>query len=130
MSGKAEPPWTLQSSCRENRYNAASPGDCYNWAAETHWSNRWAGLVVRPNIFPQKRMELVVPNRMLTERNGGESRRNFLAKLGLGFAALAGVSAGIVRVGGRSSTTTDEFPGPDSIFHPAQDPRQDPRRQS
>ena len=75
-------------------------------------------------------MELVVPNRKLTVRNGGDSRRNFLAKLGLGVAALAGVSAGIVRFGGRSSTTTDEFPGPDSIFHPAQDPRQDPRRQS
>ena len=71
-----------------------------------------------------------MPNRKLTSKSGGESRRNFLAKLGVGVVALAGVSAGLVRFGGRPSTTTDEFPGSDSIFHPAQDPRLDPRRQS
>ena len=71
-----------------------------------------------------------MPNRKITIKNGGESRRNFLAKLGVGVAALAGVSAGIVRFGERPSTTQDEFPGSDSIFHPAQDPRLDPRRQS
>lgn len=60
----------------------------------------------------------------------GDSRRNFLVKLGIGVAALAGVSAGLVRFGGKSSTTTGEFPGPDSIFHPARDPRLDPRRRS
>ena len=64
------------------------------------------------------------------ESKGGESRRSFLAKMGIGIAAIAGVSAGLVRPGARQSTTTGEFPGPDSIFHPAQDPRQDPRRQS
>ena len=77
-------------------------------------------------------MELDVPDRKLIVRNSGDSRRNFLAKLGIGVAALAGVSAGIVRFGGRPSATpevgTEEFPGPDSIFHPARDPRHDPRR--
>ena len=61
---------------------------------------------------------------------GGESRRNFLAKMGIGVAALAGVSAGLVRFGGKPASKSDEFPGPDSIFHPAQDPRLDPRRNS
>ena len=65
------------------------------------------------------------------EAKGGESRRSFLVKMSVGLAALAGVSAGIIRFG-RSPTTpsTEEFPGPDSIFHPAQDPRLDPRRRS
>ena len=65
-----------------------------------------------------------------TSSEGGESRRNFLAKMGIGVAALAGVSAGLVRFGGEPASKTDEFPGPDSIFHPAQDPRLDPRRNS
>lgn len=57
------------------------------------------------------------------------SRRSFLVKLGLGMAGLAGISAGLGRLGGRKSAdTAEEFPGPDSIFHPAQDPRTDPRR--
>ena len=64
------------------------------------------------------------------ESKGGGSRRSFLAKMGIGVAAIAGLSAGLIRPGARQSTTTGEFPGPDSIFHPAQDPRQDPRRQS
>ena len=64
------------------------------------------------------------------ETEGGESRRSFLAKMGIGIAAMAGVYAGLVRPGAKQSTTGGEFPGPDSIFHPAQDPRQDPRRQS
>lgn len=56
----------------------------------------------------------------------GESRRSFLAKLGLGAAALA-LAAGPLR----GLTSRDgavgrdqEFPGEDSIFHPAADPRQ------
>ncbi|MCY4367378.1 MAG: twin-arginine translocation signal domain-containing protein [Chloroflexi bacterium] len=61
---------------------------------------------------------------------GGENRRSFLAKLGVGIAAMAGVSAGLVKFGGKPENSTSDFPGPDSIFHPAQDPRQDPRRQS
>ena len=64
------------------------------------------------------------------ETKGGESRRSFLAKMGIGIAAIAGVSAGVIRPGVKATTSGDEFPGPDSIFHPAQDPRQDPRRQS
>jgi hypothetical protein len=59
----------------------------------------------------------------------GQSRRSFLVKLGLGVAGLAGMSSGLVRFGKKESTgSTGEFPGPDSIFHPAQDPRTDPRR--
>ncbi len=60
----------------------------------------------------------------------GQSRRSFLVKLGLGLTALAGVSGGLIRFGKKeSSALSQEFPGPDSIFHPAQDPRLDPRRQ-
>ena len=59
----------------------------------------------------------------------GQSRRSFLVKLGLGVAVLASVSSGLVGLGQKkSSNVTEEFPGPDSIFHPAQDPRTDPRR--
>ena len=63
----------------------------------------------------------------------GESRRSFLAKLGIGAAALALVAGSLsVAKGGGSNNSTAvndmEFPGEDSIFHPAVDPRQDPRR--
>ena len=64
------------------------------------------------------------------ESQGGESRRSFLAKMGIGIAAIAGISAGLVRPGVKQSPTAGDFPGPDSIFHPARDPRQDPRRQN
>ncbi len=63
--------------------------------------------------------------------SGRETRRSFLAKLGLGAAVLAAVSAlPFLRPGkGLGSTeSSGGFPGEDSIFHPAQDPRQDPRR--
>ena len=60
----------------------------------------------------------------------GESRRSFLAKLGVGVAAMAGVSAGLVRFGGKSNSTPEEFPDAGSIFHPASDPRTDPRRRA
>ena len=60
------------------------------------------------------------------------SRRSFLAKLTLGAAAVAALSiplSGLFRRGGSKTPGADqEFPGPDSIFHPASDPRQDPRR--
>ena len=57
------------------------------------------------------------------------SRRNFLGKLSVGVAALAGASFGIFRLRKPESSQSDgEFPGVDSIFHPAQDPRKDPRR--
>lgn len=58
----------------------------------------------------------------------GESRRSFLGMLGIGVAAMAGVSAGLFRFGGKTNETPNEFPGPGSIFHPASDPRSDPRR--
>ena len=57
------------------------------------------------------------------------SRRNFLGKLSLGVAALAGASFGIFKLGKPESSQSDgEFPGVDSIFHPLSDPRKDPRR--
>jgi hypothetical protein len=63
-------------------------------------------------------------------KEGGNSRRSFLVKLGLGVAGLAGISTGLVRFGKKEiSAMSQEFPGPDSIFHPARDPRTDPRRQ-
>ena len=59
----------------------------------------------------------------------GESRRSFLVKLGLGITALAGMSTGLVGFGSKGrNAASQEFPGPDSMFHPAQDPRTDPRR--
>ena len=55
------------------------------------------------------------------------SRRNFLAKLTLGVAALTAAASPLARLarGGkrRASDWDQELPGPDSIFHPAQDPR-------
>lgn len=59
------------------------------------------------------------------------SRRGFLALLALGIAAMAGLAPWLARLGkgGKGpGSAAQEFPGPDSIFHPAQDPRLDPRR--
>ena len=63
----------------------------------------------------------------------GETRRSFLAKLGIGAAALALVSGSLSAVRGLGSNNNSnardmEFPDEDSIFHPASDPRLDPRR--
>lgn len=57
------------------------------------------------------------------------SRRRFLGVLGIGIAGAA-VVAGLMPFGRRTQTTeaASEFPGPGSMFHPAQDPRTDPRR--
>ena len=56
-----------------------------------------------------------------------ESRRSFLAKLGVGAATLAAISLPLIRLGRKTSdqasVTPDPFPGEDSIFHPARDPR-------
>ena len=62
-----------------------------------------------------------------------ESRRSFLAKLSIGAAALAlvaGPLSAVIGLGSNSNSaiSKQEFPGEDSIFHPAVDPRQDPRR--
>lgn len=65
-----------------------------------------------------------------TVANNGPSRRRFLARLGIGAAAVTLLSAGLLRRGRQSAPSlSKDFPGPDSIFHPAQDPRTDPRRQ-
>ncbi|MDA1218252.1 MAG: twin-arginine translocation signal domain-containing protein [Chloroflexi bacterium] len=59
----------------------------------------------------------------------GQSRRSFLVKLGLGVTALAGVSSGLVGLSKKETAAKDQdFPEVGSIFHPAQDPRTDPRR--
>ena len=58
------------------------------------------------------------------------SRRGFLARLGVGAAAVAAASLpfGPFRAVTAKLTEDERFPGKGSIFHPAQDPRQDPRR--
>ena len=68
-----------------------------------------------------------------SSKKSGETRRSFLAKLGIGAAALALVAGSFSVLRGTGSNDTSvaknmEFPGEDSIFHPAVDPRQDPRR--
>lgn len=55
-------------------------------------------------------------------RTGGESRRNFLVKLGLGAAAMAMVSVPFL-FGSRgkqeaSPSASQDLPGEDSIFQP------------
>ncbi len=70
-----------------------------------------------------------MPTESFEPQDNNQSRRSFLVKLGLGLTALAGVSGGLIRFGKKeSSSSSQEFPGTDSIFHPAQDPRLDPRR--
>jgi len=73
-----------------------------------------------------------VPKETAGPSNARESRRSFLTKLGLGAAALAAVSSPLAWMGRRKSGSTADmsevFPGEDSIFHPASDPRLDPRR--
>ena len=67
----------------------------------------------------------------MAEQRTGESRRGFLTKLALGAGALALVGASLGRMDWRRDEQTaasQEFPGEDSIFHPASDPRSDPRR--
>ena len=59
----------------------------------------------------------------------GQSRRSFLTKLGLGAGVLGALASPLAGLGRRKATASStDFPGPDSIFHPAVDPRQDPRR--
>ncbi|MCH7841357.1 MAG: twin-arginine translocation signal domain-containing protein [Chloroflexi bacterium] len=61
------------------------------------------------------------------QRKSGESRRSFLAKMGLGAAALA-IAGGPLGMLGRfrgnqEKAASQDFPSEDSIFHPASDPR-------
>ena len=62
--------------------------------------------------------------------SSSQSRRGFLARLGVGAAAVAAASLpfGPFRAVTAKLTEGERFPGKDSIFHPAQDPRLDPRR--
>ena len=74
-------------------------------------------------------MERNVADSSSQGKPAGQTRRSFLAKLGVGVAALTVVSSGLGRFGRKPAAgQSNEFPGPDSIFHPAQDPRTDPRR--
>ena len=59
----------------------------------------------------------------------GPSRRRFLGVLGAGIAGAAVVTS-MLSFGRRNNAAeaANEFPGPGSMFHPAQDPRTDPRR--
>ena len=71
-------------------------------------------------------------NEIDTKAKSGQSRRSFLAKMGLGVAALA-IAGGPLGMLGRfrgkqEQAAAQGFPGEDSIFHPASDPRSDPRR--
>ena len=67
-----------------------------------------------------------------SNRKSGPTRRSFLAKMGLGAAALALVGGPLGMLGrfrdSQDQVASQAFPGEDSIFHPASDPRQDPRR--
>ena len=69
-----------------------------------------------------------MPNQIENAYNG-TSRRRFLGVLGIGIAGAA-VVAGLMPFGRRNrvADAASEFPGPGSMFHPAQDPRTDPRR--
>ena len=70
-------------------------------------------------------------NEIDPRKNTGQTRRSFLAKMGLGAAAFAFIGGPLGMLGIRNKQqkeTNDELPGEDSIFHPALDPRQDPRR--
>ncbi|MCH8893024.1 MAG: twin-arginine translocation signal domain-containing protein [Chloroflexi bacterium] len=61
------------------------------------------------------------------QQKSGQSRRSFLAKMGLGAAALA-IAGGPLGMLGRfrgnqEKAASQDFPNEDSIFHPASDPR-------
>jgi hypothetical protein len=74
----------------------------------------------------------IEPNQNESTYRSGESRRSFLAKLGLGAAALAIVGGPLGMLGrfrsNEDRAASQEFPGEDSIFHPASDPRKNSRR--
>ena len=59
------------------------------------------------------------------------SRRGFLARMGIGVVAAAAASLpfGPFR-SGPAEASGEAFPGRSSIFHPASDPRLDPRREN
>ena len=59
------------------------------------------------------------------------SRRGFLARVGIGVVAAAAASLpfGLFR-SDPAKASGEGFPGKGSIFHPASDPRLDPRRKN
>ena len=67
------------------------------------------------------------PDQNESDGNSGQSRRSFLAKMGLGAAALALVGGPLGMLGrfrsNQDTAISQDFPGEDSIFHPASDPR-------
>ena len=71
-------------------------------------------------------------NEIESRQKFSQTRRSFLAKMGLGLGALAMVGGPLGMLGrfrgDQNQTTSQDFPDETSIFHPASDPRQDPRR--
>ena len=71
-------------------------------------------------------------NEIEPKQKPGETRRSFLAKMGLGAAALAIVGGPLGMLsrfrGDQDKAAAQDFPSEDSIFHPASDPRRDSRR--
>ena len=68
-----------------------------------------------------------MPKKPLEPTHGKESRRSFLAKLGLGAAALAAISLPLLRLRQRNPDhkpqSSDPSPGRTQYFIPARDPR-------
>ena len=66
-------------------------------------------------------------NEIGPQPRSGETRRSFLAKMGLGAAALAIVGGPLGMLGrfrgNQEKAASQDFPDEDSIFHPASDPR-------
>ena len=71
-------------------------------------------------------------NEIESRQKFSQTRRSFLAKMGLGLGALAMVGGPLGMLGrfrgDQKQTASQDFPDETSIFHPASDPRQDPRR--
>ncbi len=74
-------------------------------------------------------------NEIETQQKSGQTRRSFLAKMGLGVAALAIVGGPLGMLGrfgrdpgSKEKAASQDFPSDDSIFRPASDPRRDSRR--
>ena len=73
-------------------------------------------------------------NEIEPQQRSGQTRRSFLVKMGLGLGALAIVGGPLGMLGRfrgkQEKAASQDFPDESSIFHPASDPRQDPRRNS
>ena len=70
-----------------------------------------------------------MPQRGEPDRPAAYSRRSFLGKLSLGLATVAGAGYLLKNYLFSGNDEQDKaaanFPGPDSIFHPRKDPRQE-----